>query len=127
MSDDAVTQGDNQLVTQAGAPTLFPELMDYIKSVASDDRPRKYEYEPGKFTESSSTEAIRMAIGSREAAAHYDKALAWLQSNRDQFVLRARPQTLNYVIFDPSNLRIVGQNGQRLEPIDHDPFAEGTP
>lgn len=32
------------------------------------------------------------------------------------------PQTSNYVIFHPSNLRIVGRNGQRLEPIDEDPF-----
>lgn len=31
--------------------------------------------------------------------------------------------TRNYVIFDPSNLRIVGRNGQRLEPVDHDPFG----
>lgn len=30
--------------------------------------------------------------------------------------------THNYVIFDPSNLRITARNGQRLEPVDHDPF-----
>lgn len=30
--------------------------------------------------------------------------------------------TRNYVIFDPSNLRIIGKNGQRLHPVDHDPF-----
>lgn len=35
---DAVMQGDNQLTVQSGAPTLFPELMNYIKSVASGDR-----------------------------------------------------------------------------------------
>lgn len=35
--------------------------------------------------------------------------------------------TRNYVIFHPSNLRIVGRNGQMLglESVDHDPFAEG--
>lgn len=32
--------------------------------------------------------------------------------------------TRNYVIFDPSNLRIIARNGQRLEPVDHNPFAE---
>jgi hypothetical protein len=31
--------------------------------------------------------------------------------------------TSNYVIFHPDNLRIIGRNGQRLEPVDHDPFA----
>lgn len=31
--------------------------------------------------------------------------------------------TRNYVIFSPSNLRIVGRNGERLVPVDHDPFA----
>lgn len=31
--------------------------------------------------------------------------------------------TRNYVIFSPSNLRIVGRNGERLIPVDHDPFA----
>lgn len=30
--------------------------------------------------------------------------------------------TSNYVIFDPKNLRIVGRNGQRLEPVEEDPF-----
>ncbi len=34
--------------------------------------------------------------------------------------------TSNYVIFDSSNLRIVGRNGQRLEPVDYDPFAVET-
>lgn len=32
--------------------------------------------------------------------------------------------THNYVIFHPSNLRIIGRNGERLEPVDHDPFAK---
>jgi len=31
--------------------------------------------------------------------------------------------THNYVIFDPSNLTIIGRNGERLVPVDHDPFA----
>jgi hypothetical protein len=31
-------------------------------------------------------------------------------------------RTYNYVIFDPSNLRIIGRNRQRLEPVDYDPF-----
>lgn len=35
---------------------------------------------------------------------------------------RQRP-THNYVIFHPSNLRIVARDGTPLEPVDHDPFA----
>lgn len=35
--------------------------------------------------------------------------------------------TSNYVIFHPSNLRIIGRNGQRLEPVDHDPFTSEAP
>lgn len=33
-----------------------------------------------------------------------------------------RHLTRNYVIFHPSNLEIRARNGQRLEPVDHDPF-----
>ena len=33
--------------------------------------------------------------------------------------------TRNYVIFDPSNLQITARNGQKLEPVDHDPFKGG--
>lgn len=40
---------------------------------------------------------------------------------------RADEGTHNYVIFHPSNLRIVGRNGQRLEPVDYDPFAGKAP
>jgi hypothetical protein len=32
--------------------------------------------------------------------------------------------TSNYVVFHPENLKITGRNGQKLEPVDHDPFAE---
>lgn len=35
--------------------------------------------------------------------------------------------THNYVIFHPSNLRIVGRDGQRLTPVEGDPFAGDTP
>ncbi len=38
--------------------------------------------------------------------------------------LAAAAPTSNYVIFSPSDLRIIGRNGQRLEPVDHDPFKE---
>lgn len=34
--------------------------------------------------------------------------------------------TRNYVIFDPSNIKITAKNGKRLIPVDHDPFAEPT-
>ncbi len=32
-----------------------------------------------------------------------------------------------YLIFHPSNLRIVARDGTPLTPVDHDPFAEGAP
>jgi len=38
-----------------------------------------------------------------------------------------RLRTHNYVIFHPSNLRIVARDGTPLTPVDHDPFAEGAP
>lgn len=58
------------------------------------------------------------------AYSHYLKALDWLVANQDKFHIYTPPQSRNYVIFDPSNLRITARNGQRLEPVDHDPFAE---
>jgi hypothetical protein len=35
--------------------------------------------------------------------------------------------TNNYVVFDGNNLRIIGRNGERLIPVDHDPFAGERP
>lgn len=32
--------------------------------------------------------------------------------------------TRNYVIFHPSNLKITARNGERLEPVDHDPWSQ---
>lgn len=34
--------------------------------------------------------------------------------------------TNNYVVFHPDNIKITGRNGQELEPVDHDPFAQGA-
>ncbi len=33
--------------------------------------------------------------------------------------------TRNYVIFDPSNIKIIGRNGDMLEPVEYNPFQEG--
>lgn len=54
---------------------------------------------------------------------HYQAALDWLVANEDKFTIHTTPQTSNYVIFHPSDLHIVARNGQRLVPVDHDPFA----
>jgi hypothetical protein len=51
-----------------------------------------------------------------------------LQAQIDQWQSRVsdlqagKHLTRNYVIFHPSNLSITARNGQRLEPVDHDPF-----
>ena len=48
-------------------------------------------------------------------------------ADKDQFRIQENKPTHNYVIFDPSNLTITARNGQRVYPVDHDPFAEGAP
>lgn len=54
------------------------------------------------------------------------KARDFIADNMGDFQYKD-PRTFNYVIFDPSNLRITARNGQRLIPVDHDPFAgEGS-
>lgn len=63
-------------------------------------------------------EAINRQVGSPN---YYDRKL---QDLRDRLAeAQTWKPTYNYVIFDPSNLRIIGRNGQRLEPVDYDPFA----
>jgi hypothetical protein len=60
----------------------------------------------------------RLARENRDAA-------AWLQNNKDKITLSPpKKPTHNYVIFDPSNIKITAKNGKRLIPVDHDPFAE---
>ena len=44
----------------------------------------------------------------------------------DAMSRRAGEGTRNYVIFDPNDLHIVGRDGQRLYPVDHDPFSGET-
>lgn len=43
----------------------------------------------------------------------------------DQGSRAAGEGTRNYVVFDPSNLKIVGRDGQKLTPIDYNPFKVG--
>jgi len=54
---------------------------------------------------------------------HYQAAYDWLSANKDKYHVKTPPQTRNYVIFHPSNLKITGRNGERLEPVEGDPFT----
>lgn len=61
-------------------------------------------------------------FGDKKNAEIFGNAADWLHRERGNIEIRPPSQTSNYVIFDPKNLRIVGRNGQRLEPVDEDPF-----
>lgn len=43
--------------------------------------------------------------------------------NAYDFRIEENPLTHNYVLFHPRHLRIIGRNGERLEPVEGDPFA----
>ena len=48
---------------------------------------------------------------------HYQNAADWLEQNKSAYNSRTPPQTSNYVIFHPENLKIVGRNGQELAQV----------
>jgi hypothetical protein len=62
------------------------------------------------------------AMGKQYILPGVNEKLAALQS-LDPAKIAGPKQTRNYVIFDPSNIAITARNGRRLDPVDHNPFA----
>ena len=72
------------------------------------------------------TSSQALAAGNKYIIPDVDEKLAAMKS-LDPEKLIGPQRTHNYVLFHPRHLRIVGRNGERLEPVDHDPFAVGSP
>lgn len=109
------------------------ELLDWDKPLAAS--PDVFEKLKSNFpdlrSEDKGVEAYRVisqSLGSSEAAsaALHEAGIPGIKY-LDQGS-RGKPEseaTRNYVIFHPSNLKIVGRNGETLglEPVDHNPFT----
>ena len=66
-------------------------------------------------------------FSSKQAAIEHLSEVLGIDPTSNLVSVNQIPQTHNYVIFHPSNLRIVARDGTPLTPVDHDPFAEGAP